>query len=281
MDKVLLERLRHYFDNAAPFSHSVQMAMTEMSKVPVDLPGVCRLLETDPVLIAAILRLANSPFYGFAREIGKVSDAAVLLGVHSLKQLVISFSLMKNLPQSSHEGLDHRGLWQHSIAVAVASKVLAREAGLDQDEAFVAGILSDIGLVVLEQCLGDEYLPVLGYQAEQCCPLVVAEQAVLGVDHGQVGAAAINKWGLPAIYAEVALHCDQVLDQAPASPFVDLVQLACQLVKGLWITPAIDSAMVNLSPETLERIGLDWLQLERLLSEIDTSSREIIGRLLP
>jgi HD-like signal output (HDOD) protein len=281
MNNPLVAKLNHYLDSAAPFSSSVQAAMAEMSKQPVDLPAVCALLETDPVLIAAILRLANSPFYGFVREINTVSDAAMLLGVHSLKQLVISFSLMKRFSQAGKEGLGRQALWENSIAVAVASKILAREAGLDADVAFVAGVLSDIGLVVMDQCLAEEYQPVLAYRDRHSCSLVVAEQAVLKLDHGRVGAAAINQWGLPAIYSEVALCCDHSQEQPPKVPMVDLVHLAIVLIKGLWITTVPDSAMITLAPQTLTRLKLNWDQLEELLPEIDLSSREIIGRLLP
>lgn len=281
MDKLLCERLSNYLAEAAPFSHTIQSAMAEMGKHPVDLPVVCRLLETDPVLIAAILHLANSPFYGFVRKIGKVSDAAVLLGVHSLKQLVISFSLIKRFSDSGGSGLNPSALWRNAIAVAVAAKVLARETGHDQDDAFVAGILSGLGLIVLDQCLGEAYQPVLRYRDEHHCSLVVAERKMLDVDHGRVGAAAINRWALPAVYSEAALYCDQPIEQPPSSPIVDLVHLANLLVKGLWITDLPDPAMVNLSPETLQRLGLDWAQLEPLLPEIDASSRDVIGRLLP
>ncbi|MFT5720636.1 MAG: HD-like signal output (HDOD) protein [Motiliproteus sp.] len=281
LSKALVERLSRHLGAVAPFSLSVQTALTEMGKEQVDLPLVCSLLETDPVLIASILRLANSPFYGFAREIGTVSDATVLLGVHSLKQLVISYSLITTFSQAGKGCLDRQALWRNAIAVAVAAKVLARETGQDPDMAFVAGILSDIGLVVMEQCLGDDYRPVLAYRDQQRCALVVAEQAVLGVDHGKVGADAINTWGLPDVYAEIAMHCDQRLDAPPGSPLVDVVHLASLLVKGLWISTVVDTAMIDLTPQTLDRLGLDWARLETLLPEIEASSRDVIDRLLP
>jgi HD-like signal output (HDOD) protein len=281
VSKALVEKLSSHLGSVAPFSLSVQTALTEMSREQVDLPRVCSLLETDSVLIGSILRLANSPFYGFAREIGTVSDAAVLLGVHSLKQLVISYSLIKTFSQAGKGCLDRKALWRNAIAVAVAANVLARETGQDPDMAFVGGILSDIGLVVMEQCLVEDYQSVLAYRDQQHCALVVAEQAVLGVDHGRVGAVAISSWGLPDIYAEIAIQCDQRLDEPPGSPLVDVVHLASLLVKGIWIDAAVDTAMIDLAPETLDRLGLDWSRLEALLPEIAASSKDVIDRLLP
>lgn len=280
MDKALIDKLKGCLNQLSPFSDSVQAAMVEMGHQPVNIPAVCGHLELDPVLASAILRLANSPFYGFARKITNVQDAAVLLGMHSLKQLLISFSLVKTFPRRGYSGLDRDALWQHSVAVAVTARILAPRCGLDPDDAFIAGMLHDMGQFILDQCLGEEYGAVLVYCREQDTTLAEAEQALLGMHHGRVAAAAIHQWKLPTVFAEVALYHDDRFEPAPA-PLVDLIHLADVLVKGLWISPQNDDRMVNLCPDTLPRLGLSWDQIEERLPEIVAMSDEVIGRLLP
>lgn len=280
MDRELQACLKSCMSKIIPFSDSVQAALVEMNKTPVNIPVLSHQLELDPLLASVILRLANSPFYGFARKIGNVQDAAVLLGMHSLKQLVISFSLVKTFNLSSGGGLNRRALWQHSVAVAVTAKTLAPRCKVNPDEAFIAGMLHDIGQFILDLCLAEDYAEVLKFRDEQACPLHVAEQERLGIHHGQVAAGAINNWRLPKAYAQVALHHYGDLRQPPASPLVDLVHLSDVLTKGLWISPENDPVMIDLCPQTLPRLGLDWAAIERLLPEIESMSHEVIGRLL-
>ncbi len=280
MDEVLIKRLKSCLNKTTPFSSSVQAALTEMGKSPVDIELLCGYLELDPVLASTILRLANSPFYGFARKIGNVRDAAVLLGMHSLKQLVISFSLVKTFNSQSDGGFNRQALWLHSVAVAVAARILAEHSGHNPDDAFIAGVLHDIGQFILDQCLGEEYALVLRYRDEQGCTLSLAERALLGIDHGRVGAAAISQWKLPLAFAEVALRHHAVPERPPVTPLVDLVHLADVLVKGLWISPENDMIMINLCPQSLARLGLDWNKVEDLLPEIEAMSRDLIGRFL-
>ena len=283
MEKDLLERLKIRLNQPSPFPGSVQSAMAEMDIQPLDIGAVCQYLELDPILASAILRLANSPFYGFARKIGKVQDAAVLLGVHSLKQIVISFSLVKsfNDSETSTTGLNRTGLWRHSVAVAVVAKMLAEHTGHNPDDAFIAGMLHDVGQFILEQCLVEEYAKVLEYRNENECGLHFAERKLLGIDHGQVAAAAIRKWKLPEPFEEVARYNFEVSKRPPTTPLVGLVHLANVLVKGLWICPENDVWMIDLCPDSLDLLGLDWDQLEGMLPEMESMSQDVIGRFLP
>ncbi|OMH25895.1 HDOD domain-containing protein [Motiliproteus sp. MSK22-1] len=283
MEKELLERLKIRLNQPSPFPGSVQSALAEMDVQPLDINAVCQYLELDPILASAILRLANSPFYGFARKIGKVQDAAVLLGVHSLRQLVISFSLVKSFNESGNDtgGLNRNALWRHSVAVAVVAKILAEKTGHNPDDAFIAGMLHDVGQFILEQCFVEEYAKVLQYRDEKECGLCAAERKLLGIDHGQVAAAAIHKWKLPEHFVEVAKYNFVVSRKPPSSPLTALVHLADVLVKGLWISPENDVWMVNLCPDTLDLLGLDWDRLEKMLPEMESMSQDVIGRFLP
>ncbi len=280
MDQQQIDQLKQCINKVMPFSDSVQAAFRKMNEKPIDIDAICQLLEMDPLLTAAILRLANSPFYGFVRKIDLIQDAALLLGIHSLRQVIMSYSLVQAFPYSSASGLDRKVLWKHSIAVAVTAKYLSQSAGHEGNDAFIAGMLHDIGQFLLDQCFEEEYKQVFNYIDEHQCSLAKAEKAVLNLGHGKVGAVAIRHWKLPDYLAEVALHHDYPPQEGEVNPLVDLVHVANVIVKGLWVVEGHDEGIDYLSQTSLDRLGLDLETLESELPEIEKMIHDIIERML-
>ena len=166
---------------------------------------VARIITLDPALTARTLRLANSEFYGFPRKVGTVELAVVVLGSNTIRDLVLSASVLATLDE--RDGT-LEGLWNHSMAVAVATRLLAdrcryRHAG----EAYAAGLLHDIGKVVLRQTDSRRFQAVLALAREQGEPMEAAELGLFGASHAQVGAWLAERWGLPADLVEaIATH---------------------------------------------------------------------------
>jgi putative nucleotidyltransferase with HDIG domain len=166
---------------------------------------VARIIALDPSLTARTLRLANSEFYGFPRKVGTVDLAVVVLGSATIRDLVLSASVLASI-----DGTDCalEGLWNHSMAAAVAARFLAdrtqyRHAG----EAYAAGLLHDIGKVVLRQTDSRRFQAVLALAREQGEPMEAAERGLFGSSHAQVGAWLAERWGLPADLVEaIATH---------------------------------------------------------------------------
>lgn len=256
-------RIAGCLQTISPFSDAVQAALQQLGERPVDIDKACGTLELDPILAAAVLRLANSSFYGFARKIGSVKDACVLLGVHTLRQVVIAYSMVAAFPPNKQGALDRDQLWRHSIAVAVAAKLVAGQCDVDGDEALVAGILHDIGQFIIDQCLP------------------AGEPPQPGIDHGRVGALAIEHWKLPPELARVAAYHHYPAVDRLGHKLVDVVHLANVLALGIWIPMTEAPRMEQLSPSVMTRLGLSWSQVEALLPQIDSISREMTDRLLP
>ena len=161
---------------------------------------VARILALDPSLTARTLRLANSDFYGFPRKVGTVELAVVVLGSNTIRDLVLSASVLATLDERDGS---FEGLWNHSMASAVAARLLAdhtryRHAG----EAYAAGLLHDIGKVVLRQTDSRRFQAVLALAREQGEPMETAELGLFGSSHAQVGAWLAERWGLPADLVE-------------------------------------------------------------------------------
>jgi putative nucleotidyltransferase with HDIG domain len=163
---------------------------------------VAELVEKDPALTAAVIRTANSAFYGIPRTVSSVSGAVVILGFNTIRSIVLSASVIRALPhkQVSRE-FDHHKFWRHSILTAIAAKMIARACGpalpLDPESAFCAGMLHDIGKIVLEQYAGDEFIRACRSAFSDKIALNKAESDVLGITHAQVGTILADKWALP------------------------------------------------------------------------------------
>jgi putative nucleotidyltransferase with HDIG domain len=171
--------------------------------------SLARLIYTDQALTARILKLANSAYYGFPREISTVNMAIVVLGFNTVKEMGLSLSVFEFFKDgSSDSAFDISRFWQHSIGCGSAARMLARRLNYHlTGEAFVAGLLHDIGKVILRQYLPKEFLSIIDRVSRNNSDLDQAELDVVGTSHAQVGAWLAEKWNLPRIIVDgIAFH---------------------------------------------------------------------------
>ena len=153
----------------------------------------------DQALTANILKLANSAFYGNARQVTTVTEAVVLLGFSVIKSLAISSHTARLLDRElAGYGMARGELWKHSLSVAFTSRRIAVEMRLAPvEEAFIAGLLVDIGKVILSSRLEEAFATVSRETLEQDRPFHEVERDVLGFDHAELGAMIATGWGFP------------------------------------------------------------------------------------
>ncbi|WAR46362.1 HDOD domain-containing protein [Methylomonas rapida] len=167
-----------------------------------DIAQLSMKIANDQAIVARILRVANSPFYGLSGKIDSISRAISILGFNSLRGLVMAASIINVLPHQE-KSLDWTTFWRHSIATAVCAKVLAKHAGLNPETAFTAGLLHDIGKLAI-----GVYFPRL-FQLDDTCTMasLQREQAALGFDHATLGGEVAKRWHFPvAIQQAIGLH---------------------------------------------------------------------------
>ncbi len=165
-----------------------------------ELVGV---VEHDQVLTAKILRLANSAFFGQSRKVATIPRAVVLLGFSTVRNLALGVKVWDVLAAGLAKARVEE-LWRHSVEVAVAAKLLVgRLRAGDPDEAFTAGLLHDVGRIVLASKHRDSYWNALGGGSE-AEPIEAIERATFGVDHAEVGGWLLEAWGLPPMIVEAA-----------------------------------------------------------------------------
>ncbi len=169
---------------------------------------LARAVETDPALAARVIRLANSPYYGAPRRVASAQHAIVLLGRDTVRGIAAS-AACSLLDTRADFGPD--GFFRHALACAAASSVVAMRVGLSPADAFSAGLLHDLGAILLHH--RDPEAFANAQRQRSMSEIVAAELKAFGMTHAQAGAAALEAWGFPSAFVEaVALHQHGVED---------------------------------------------------------------------
>jgi len=242
-----------------------------------------RVIRNDQALSARVLKQANSSMYGRSRGVASLADAVVLLGHGCLTDLVLGASLDDALGGVSLLPGFGVAAWDHSIDCAASARALARLTGaVDPDTAFVAGLMHDIGLLVIARAAPAELAVILASRPRD--PLA-AERLALGVNHPQVGQRLLEQWNLPAYLSEaVRLHHAPGRRHAATNPLVNLVALADQLsiIDGAALYPATANpdlfALLRLCAVTPDRLPGLFEEIDRSRSDARRLLAAVRGR---
>jgi len=165
---------------------------------------VAEVIACDPALSMRILRIANSSYYGFSREIETVASAVSIIGEIDLRNLVLATTVVGSMNPLSHEGVNIDEFWLHSLRCGISARLLARTVGgFNPEVLFLAGILHDLGILVIYQHNALLAAAVSRHIEEQHQLRDQAERELLGFDHAEVGALLIDAWGLPQELSEL------------------------------------------------------------------------------
>ncbi len=237
----------------------------------------------DPALGARILKIVNSGFYGLPGEIRSISQAIRLIGLNALKIIAIAASLGKLFRDGQIcPSFNARDLWTHCIAVAVGSKILSRGIGLPcSDEAFLAGLIHDIGIFVeLQVCRPKLISTIEALAADEAMSFREAELNALGATHEQFGSALCRAWRFPPCFAAVAEYHHRPLE-APAEGGVlsMIVHVADITAARLQIGCSRSVEVTEIDPAVLDRLSLDPATLDEAMAEIPDATNEAAGLL--
>ena len=263
----ILENIDARLKQIPPLPQVVQDAMEILDRPDVDLRLLEQTLCQDPALVTQVLRVANSPFYGLTRQISSIHDACLLLGIYTVRNVVLTAGVMTQFPATGGNYIDRQKLWEHAVGTAIAAKVIAGRCGFDPELAFTGGLLHDIGKLVLDSYFPDETLAIVQYRDQQDCLLRDAEMQVLGLDHGEVGARIADRWKLPVSLQQAIKH--HHTPEQSDTLIADIVHIADILCRGLEIGDGGDTLIPFLAPKSIERVHLDWGALPDMLHDIE------------
>lgn len=277
MNEQLLQQIKSCPNLPSLPSIAVQV-LDLAQKSDADIGEIARLISKDPAMSTKILRTVNSSFYARSQAVSTISHALVILGLQSVKTLVLGFSLVSNLAKNKTRGFKHLTYWKRSIYSATAARVLSAKLGVvQQEEAFLCGLLKDIGMLVLDQVLGEEY-GKLHEQATTHLELVEQERAALGMTHAEVGGFLAEQWKLPPLLrSPIANHhtVDQVTDPG-LRKLTQAIALA-GMCADVFIDESAAQAIVNVRKAAAEQFALTEADCDGLLAEIGKKTKEMAG----
>ncbi len=241
------------------------------------------IISNDPALCSRILKVVNSAFYGLPRQIGSINRAIVLLGLNAVKNIAIAASLTKLFRGGDLcPNFSARDLWIHSIATAAAAKLICDELKLGlPDEAFLAGLIHDIGIMVEMQSSRNQLVQVFEQLAldEDGVPtgnMLEIEQNVLGASHEAFGAALCDTWKFPKSFTYVTGHHHNPLELPEGSRMLAcIVYVADRITAQTGYGFRGDLASLEIRPEVVEDLDMTAEQLERVIANLAEAYEEV------
>ncbi len=248
---------------------------SQIANPATNAADIGRLIEQDQALTSKVLRLVNSAYYGFPKQIKSIQHAVVILGFNKIKTIVITASVFEVFKGRQSGELDLRRFWQHSLGVAIASKASAEMIGASHvaEEAFIGGLLHDIGKVVMDQYQPNIYHPVVKYANDKGILLLNAEMEVMGLSHATVGEWMMEFWRLPPSIVHMVADHHLPGSSTERRELIASIHLGDILARALGIgnggdqrMPAIDSAVA--SANAIDSAFLDTA-VGRVISEVE------------
>lgn len=230
---------------------------------------VADLLSRDQSLSIRVLRLANSSYYGIDRKVTNLTQAVIILGMRSVKDLALVAATYPWMGKAGNGSeLEMKHTWSCSMSTALAAKTVAKMSGhCDRQLAFTAGLVHDMGKVALSVWMEEKLKAIVAYAEREGMTLEDAERKILGYDHCQLGAKLARNWNLPELLVNTIRHYSSPDDSRKYHPVVDCVHLGAYLTMGFGPAFTGDGLYYRVSEKCFQRLGLTSDDIEKLSEE--------------
>jgi len=270
MKKLSLSELVNSVEEIPVFPQTITRIIQVAEDDRSDAKDLEREIMKDQGLTAKILKLANSAYYGASRNIKSVVEATVLLGFQAIKSMVFATTvgkvLVRELPGYA---LGKEELWRQSQICAITARVIAKKIRYRKpDQVYTAGLLRDIGKVILDHHMKEQYTLIVETVGKQTKSFIEVEEDILGYNHAEVGARIGEKWLLPEDLVE-AIRYHHTPEKATINKeMTAMIHIADGLVMMMGFHIGIDGLSYNFSEEAMNRLKLEESMLEEIMSEV-------------
>lgn len=243
----------------------VQEVMASFRDPNVGSAILAHQIELDQGLSSRVLRVANSSFYGLAREVGTIRDAVTVLGFDTVRSLVVSAGFMHAFFESGSDDLfDRHAYWMRNFRVATYTEALAQSLGGARQLAFTSGLFHDVGQLVMSICVPEKFSEILARQKTSGLSLVEVEREMLGFDHAVIGAEMARRWNFPP-KIEHAIHFWRAPESVSFEPITGMVHVAVLIESGL----SGEALISQLSKTLRDHLQLSWERIEPHMPQRD------------
>jgi putative nucleotidyltransferase with HDIG domain len=274
MSLLTLAQVRQSMHDLPSLPAVVMELLSSIDQEDADISVLARKVSLDQALTAKTLRLANSPSFGLQVRVTTIQQAITFLGFQTTRHLITTAALSGSFADNRCAGFDNRGFWRHSIATAACARVLARRMRLNQDFAFTAGLLHDIGRLVLVTGFPEHYSQVLTCSRREDRPLLDVEREQMGVDHVAAGAALAEHWQFSdTMRHAIAYHHEP---EAPgAGLLAPIVHVANAIVHALDLAGDENELVPPVSMVAWTALGLSQEALLHVFRETEMQFEEM------
>jgi diguanylate cyclase (GGDEF)-like protein len=260
-----------------PSAPAVVLQILDLVQDPnVSTPKLSKVIARDPALVAKILKVANSAWCGVRHEIATLDQAINLLGLNGIMSLALSFSLVQKLRNIKETTFDYQAYWRRSVIAASATLAIGSSLKeSSREELFLAGLLQDIGMLVIGGAVPD-YGELVDSANKDHERIVELEREQLGTDHAQVGSWFLNQWGLPRILVEAVRDSHNT---EASTIFLAKSAAIGSRIADIWSNPDTDSATASASETFTSYLGLSPGMMDPILVKTAEDIPEITQNL--
>ncbi len=197
------------------------LSMVEDPSSSSSSQALADIISKDQVLTSRILKLVNSPYYGFPQRVSTLTSAITILGINVVRGLVLGVSVFDTMNKAI------LGLWEHSFCTSIIAGFLAKKVDLkNSEETSVAALLHDIGKVVIFQKYPKDFAEIVRLAKEEQLSMVEAEESVLGINHAEIGGIVLKSWSLPVSLCEAVQYHHSPFVSKTYIPMTHVVHLS-------------------------------------------------------
>lgn len=242
----------------------------ELASEDASLHRVGAIIEQDPAMSGKILQMVNSAFFATARKVSQPTEAVTMLGLETIGNLVLTAGIFNQVDPKIYREFQLERLWLHTIHTSeIARRIASREhrPDLHQDSAATAGLLHDIGVLVLAGEKPTLYREVISIAQKEDLTLAQAEHRLLGTTHTEIGAYLLGLWGLPNEVILAIVHHVACNEEAEEEPTLACVLHVADILEQELSTPATPTRILELDRYALQRLGEKRLETWRRCAE--------------
>jgi len=278
LDPLDILRKEHQLPSLPQAFLELQQAINADATSADDLADI---ISQDPSLTAFLLRMVNSAFYSLPMQIDTISRAVTVVGVNQLSTLAVGTSVLSLFKDIPAEVLDMELFWKHSVTCGLIARRLCRITGKgDPERAFVAGLLHDIGQLILLQAEPERAVAVLSHARSKDILLWEQEKKLLGFDHATLGGMLLRKWNFPFVLVSAVIEHhtpkENLKEDEPA-----LVHCAETIATGLGVGSSGEFFVQPPNPKIWASMGLTPDRIDEMIEDLDEELDEAFGILIP
>lgn len=251
--------------------------MEQLKNTETTTDQIVDTIKVDPTMASSILRLANT--VAFNSTVGKISsihDAVIRLGFRNVSDLVISIVVIKSFPNKGL--LDYSAYWTHSLSTAYACQSIMRYASEEfkrPDDLYIAGLLHEIGILILDQFFSEEYRNVLTEVKASESPLHAVEKEMLDIDHYEVASYILERWKLPrSVIDTVRYHHKPTITTPFASESIKILHIANFACENQGLHNGVETFPTSFSREAWETVGLEIDEIPNIIDAVNAQTEK-------